>query len=149
MYLIKVRLARDIGGLYRSMNRMMDDMMNLNRTYITRSGEGWIPEADVIETKDELRIHISLAGVVKDDIEVSYDETYLRVEGKRDSVLTAGKTARYHQMEMGFGKFERVFSLPVPIDPKNIEAVLQDGLLTIRLQKPANPRAPRHITVTD
>jgi HSP20 family protein len=145
MYIVKVRLARDIGGLYRRMNRMMDDMMNLNRPVLSRSGEGWNPEADIIETEEELRIHVNLAGVTKEHIEISYDETYLRIEGKRESGIPGGEGARYHQMEMGFGSFERVFSLPVPIDPKHIEASFLDGLLTIRMKKPDRNRTPRKI----
>jgi len=147
MYVIKVKLARDIGGLYRRMSKMMDEMMNINRPCFSRSGEGWIPEADIIETEDELRVLIDLAGVSREDIDVSYDETYLRVEGTRSSGIPPGTPARYHQMEMGFGKFERVFRVPVPIDPVRIEAVFSDGLLVVRLKKP--DRTARVVAVKD
>ena len=149
MYMIKVRLARDIAGLYRRMNRRVDGMMSLHRPVLSPSANGWVPEADIIETEEELRIHVNLAGVSKEDIEVSYDETYLRVVGTRFPDLPSGSAARYHQMEMGSGSFERIFSMPTRIDPERIEACFVDGLLTIRLGKPGRAKAPRHVVVHD
>mgnify|MGYP006277388705 CR=1 FL=1 len=149
MYMIKVRLARDIAGLYRRLNRRVDGMMGLQRPVLSSSENGWVPEADIIETEEEIRIHVNLAGVAKEDIEVSYDETYLRVVGTRYPGLPSGTAARYHQMEMGSGSFERIFSMPTRIDPERIEASFVDGLLTIQLGKPGRGKAPRQVEVHD
>lgn len=149
MYMIKVRLARDVSGLYRRMNRRVEDMMNLHRPVLSPSANGWVPEADIIETEEEIQIHVNLAGVSKENIEVSYDETYLRVVGTRLPGVPSGTAARYHQMEMGFGSFERIFSIPTRIDPGRIEASFVDGLLTIHLGKPRRGKTPRQVVVHD
>jgi HSP20 family protein len=149
MYTVKVRLARDIEGLYERMNRMMDEVLNLSRPVLSQSGAGWIPEADVIETEDRLEVRVNLAGVPKDDIEVAFDETYLRVEGKRTPDAPPGSRTCYHRLEMGSGRFERIFRIPVRIDPDHIEAMLVDGILTVRMFKPGQPSKSRIVTVTD
>jgi len=149
MYIVKVRLARDIAGLYRSMNRRLESMMNLHSPVLSPSSNGWVPEADIIETEGEVRIQVNLAGVSKEDIEVSYDETYLRVVGKRFPGIPPGTSARYHQMEMGSGSFERIFTMPTRIDPERIEASFEDGLLTIHLGKPGYEKAPLQVEVHD
>jgi len=149
MYTVKVRLARDIEGLYERVNRMMDEVLNLNRPVLSQSGVGWIPEADVIETEDYLDVRLNLAGVPKEDIEVAFDETYLRVEGRRTPDAPAGSCTRYHRLEMGSGRFERIFRVPVRIDPDHIEATLVDGILTVRMSKPGRPSKSRIVTVTD
>ncbi len=135
MYVVKVRLARDISGVYERVNRMMDDLLNLNRPLLSHSGDGWIPEADMLETEDSLVVRVNLAGIRKEDIEIAYDESYLRVEGKRFPGFHSGSATRYHRLEMGFGSFERVFPVPVGIDPDHIEATLVDGMLTICMGK--------------
>ncbi len=149
MYTVKVRLARDIEGLYERMNRMMDEVLNLNRPVLSQSGVGWIPEADVIETEDYLDVRLNLAGVSKEDVEVAFDETYLRVEGRRALDAPAGSCTRYHRLEMGSGRFERIFRVPVHIDPDHIEATLVDGILTVRMSKPGRASKSRIVTVTD
>jgi len=149
MYTVKVRLARDIEGLYERMNRMMDEVLNLNRPLFSQSGTGWIPEADVVETEDHLDVRVNLAGVPKEDIEVAFDESYLRVEGRRKPDVPPGSRARYHRLEMGSGRFERIFRVPVRIDPDHIEATLVDGILTVRMFKPEPESKRRVVTVTD
>lgn len=136
MQIVKVRLARDIGGIYESMNRMMDEVLNLNRPFLPRCGGGWVPEADMVETEDDLLLCVNLAGVRREDIEVAFDETYLRIEGRRLPTPSPQSKTRYHRLEMGFGEFERVFRIPIRIDPNRIEASLVDGVLTIRMAKP-------------
>ncbi len=135
MCVLKVRLARDIGGLYERVNRMMDDVLNLHRPMVSQGGGGWIPEADVFETRDLLVVCVNLAGVRREDIEIAYDENYLRVEGKRFPGFHERSGSRYHRLEMGFGPFERVFRVPVGIDPDRIEATLKDGMLWVRMGK--------------
>jgi HSP20 family protein len=147
MVVLKVRLARDIGGLYTRMNRAMDEVLNLSRPLLSQPGSGWTPEADMMETEHDLLIRVNLAGVIKEDIEVAYDENYLRIEGTRSPGVSAETRARYHRLEMGFGPFERVFRIPVPIDPDRIDATFSDGILTIRMAKQDEPLTPRSVLV--
>jgi len=147
MVVLKVRLARDIGGLYTRMNRAMDEVLGLSRPFLSQPGSGWTPEADMVETEQDLVVRVNLAGVRKEDIEVAYDETYLRIEGARSPCIPSGTQARYHRLEMGFGPFERVFRIPAPIDPDRIDAAFSDGILTVRMAKQRGNLTPRNVIV--
>jgi len=87
------------------------------------------------ETEESIILIVNVAGVSKEDIEVSYYDGYLSIAGKRILTFPSGPPIRHHQLEIGSGAFERVFRIPSSIEPDSIEATLQDGLLTIQLQK--------------
>ena len=135
MYFIKVRLDPNLRGLHDKMQRMMSEMINMSRPLLSTSQSGWSPEADMYETEEEIFLFVNLAGVRREDIEVSYDLNYLRIGGKRTRTIPAGMLARYHQLEIGHGEFERVFRLPAVIDQDQMEASYEDGLLTVRIKK--------------
>jgi HSP20 family protein len=135
MYVIKVRLDPSLRGVQNKMQKLMGEMMNIRRPLLYASDSGWTPESDMYETENEVFLVVNLAGVRKEDIEVAFDENYLRIGGKRIRTLPAGKLARYHQLEMGHGDFERIFRLPALIDQDRIEASYAEGLLTVRMNK--------------
>ena len=68
------------------------------------------------------------------DIEVTCEERSIRVEGERraDKEMAPKNVQR---MERFFGRFSREFTFLSTIDPKNVEASLTDGVLTLMLPK--------------
>jgi HSP20 family protein len=58
----------------------------------------------------------------------------------------AGENLTYHRQERNTGEFTRVVTLPVDVDADNVEAVLKDGVLNIRLPK-AESAKPRKIAL--
>jgi HSP20 family protein len=141
MYLIKVKFDRNLKDLCCKMQDVMDGMMNLKRPVMSPSRKDWTPEADMYETEDDIYVLVNLAGVNKKHIGVSFYENHLHVEGKRVENIPAGTLVRYHQLEMGYGEFERAFRLPTAIDEEKIEASYADGLLTVRMKKKLRPHS--------
>jgi len=140
MYLIKVKLDKRLGVLERRMQRLMEDMVRLSRPLISATGVQWIPEADMFETPELVLVYVSVAGVPREDIEVSFHDRLLSVRGVRRQNIPKDTPVRHHQLEIGYGNFERIFHMPTSVDPENIEAVLEDGILTITLRKKSVPR---------
>jgi HSP20 family protein len=68
----------------------------------------------------------------------------LTIKGHRKPM--AGEKLTYHRQERGTGEFTRLLTLPVEIDADTVEAVLQDGVLTITLPKEEAAK-PRQIEV--
>jgi HSP20 family protein len=56
------------------------------------------------------------------------------------------RNERVHRYERSYGAFERTFALPNTIDPDQIQASYQDGVLTVTLPKVEKAR-PREIPV--
>jgi Hsp20/alpha crystallin family len=54
--------------------------------------------------------------------------------------------ASHHRRERWFGKFERAFSLPAPVDAGQVKATYRDGVLTVNLPK-AEENKPKEIKI--
>ena len=135
MSFIKVRLDRNLCQLQRRMEKIMDEMMSLRGPFLSTADTEWSPEVDIYETNTHLFVVIGLAGVNREDIDVTFCSPFLRVRGNRGSLNGAGELLKYHQLEMGRGEFERIFRLPAAVEQEEMEALYEDGLLTIRMKK--------------
>lgn len=92
----------------------------------------WVPAADVYRTPDGWMIKVELAGTRPGDIELCLEGHQLRVQGiRRDTEIA--DSAECYQMEIVYGPFERVITLPVEVRPRVVETEYVNGLLLIRL----------------
>ncbi len=135
MDIIKIRLGTGMDEIHRHIQRLMDEMFNISRPLLTSHTTGWLPDSDIYETEDEIIIAVNLAGVRKEDIEVFLHEDYIYIRGVRYQPVKEDIILRCHQLEMGYGEFERAFHIPVSIDKASIEAIWSDGILRIHMKK--------------
>jgi HSP20 family protein len=97
-------------------------------------GDRWQPVLDVFETEKSIVVRVELAGVRRDDLQVSVDGDVLRVRGVRRPP-SESDVERLHRMEIAFGPFERTLSIPVPFEREQVAAHLADGFLRVTLPK--------------
>ncbi|MEW6089254.1 MAG: Hsp20/alpha crystallin family protein [bacterium] len=96
----------------------------------------WHPPTDVSENKKEFIIIMEIAGMKKDDFEISISNDALTIAGHRRSILADDKTPNnYNQMEIHTGYFEKIIYLPVEINTKKVKAIYKNGFLKIVLAK--------------
>ena len=105
---------------------------------------GWTPPADLFETAGTFVLTIEVPGLAREHIDIHAEESRIVVRGKRTGVQAPCE--QYHRIERGHGRFSRAFLLPEPIDPDNVNAVLEDGLLTVTIPK-AGGRGARRVDV--
>lgn len=89
---------------------------------------------DVFETTEKLIIKARVAGVNKEDLDVSISDNTLTIRG----TLSSGDETdaqNFHLQECYWGEFSRTVTLPVAVKEEEIEAVLKDGVLTISFTK--------------
>ena len=89
---------------------------------------------DVYETKEKLVVKGRIAGVNKNDLDVSISDNTLTIRGTLSSG-TEDDVENYFLQECYWGEFSRSIVLPVPVKEDEIEAVLKDGVLTISFAK--------------
>jgi HSP20 family protein len=99
------------------------------------SPAGWVPALDLYETPDHYMVVAEVAGLAREDLEISVQDDKLSLAGTRpDSGI---KPERCHRVERGHGSFRRAFSFPHPVDGARATADLRDGVLTITVPKVA------------
>jgi HSP20 family protein len=94
----------------------------------------WHPATDVFETRSDIVIRMEIAGTRKEDITVVFADDVLAVRGIRREDPRFQKTG-VNRMEIDYGPFEQSIALPRTIDAGAIEAVYENGFLTIRVPK--------------
>lgn len=99
-----------------------------------RSGQLWLPAADVYQTEDGWLVKVELAGVSAEDIEIDIQGNSLYIAGCRKDRSCAVGTS-YHQMEISYSSFEKTLNFPGSIQGAVVEHNFDNGLLIIHLKK--------------
>lgn len=103
---------------------------------------GWVPRVEIVETDAELVLTAELPGLVKENIEIMFENEVLTIRGEKKEEKKEEKNGgtKYHVWERTYGEFIRTFTLPKTIEAAKIVAEMKDGVLTIRLPKTATPK---------
>ena len=96
-------------------------------------GDGEL-SVDVFETPTQIIIKAIIAGVKKEDLEISLSRDMVSIKGSRQSESTVDEDNYFHK-ELYWGSFSRTILLPQEVDIEKAEATEDKGLLTIRLPK--------------
>ena len=131
--LIKIRIVRDLDHLQERVCRFLDHRFEANQ--ITAC---FRPAVDFYETAGGLVLRMDLAGVAAEDVSITLAGQELVIRGCRPGPPSQG-IRRFLRLEMGFGEFERSFSLPIPVDPQGIKARCVDGVLEVELPRKFSP----------
>jgi len=89
---------------------------------------------DVYQTAENIVIKAPIAGVKREDLDISITDEVVTIKGERKDEIKEAKRD-YFTQECYWGAFSRVYQLPMPIDVEKASAVLRDGILTITLPK--------------
>ena len=131
-------LIRDpfLAAPFRLMDELMRNTGNGNRV------TGFTPLVDVHETEEEYLVKVDLPGVKADDVNIEVNENVLSISGSR----VAEETGQAQLVERPYGSFVRTLTVPQGVDSDSIEAGYQDGVLELRIPKPAEQK-PKKITI--
>jgi len=124
-------------SFYRQANRLFEDVFREFDTARDTLGGILAPNIDVTETDREIRIAAELPGIKEADVEVMVDRDVLTIRAEKRVEHRDDKTAR-HVSERAYGTFQRSLRLPQEIDPDQVKAHFDQGVLTITL-----PHAPQ------
>ena len=89
---------------------------------------------DVYQTPTEIIVKSTIAGVKPEDLKVSLHNDLLSIKGKREEKLDI-KEEDYFYKECYWGSFARSIILPAEVDNHKVEAILENGVLTVTLYK--------------
>ena len=132
---------------YRRVARMrnaMDRMVEENFPPTEVNEREMVLAVDVKSDDEAYLISALVPGVEADDVNVEILNNTVTIRGEFKSEQT--EDDKYLLSELPVGRFSRVITLPVALDPTKAEASLRNGLFTLRLPK-AEAHRPKLIKI--
>lgn len=137
--------------LFEDLRDLQDEMLRTARTRALLPGQHydasasaatWAPAVDIAERKDAYLVAAELPGVKAEDVEITFEDGLLTIQGERRSGHDADRE-KVHRAERRYGAFRRSITLPSHVEADKIEASAQDGVLHIVVPKAKEVQAKR------
>jgi len=140
---------------FRELSTMQDRMNRMNRLFReSYSPEGpeealtttnFAPPVDIYEDEHNIALKLEVPGIDEKDIDVRIEGNTLTVHGER-KIEKEEKEENFRRIERQYGSFTRSFTLPSSVDPAQVSANYDKGVLKINLAKKAEAK-PKQIKV--
>jgi HSP20 family protein len=140
---------------FREFSTMQDRMNRMNRLFReSYSPEGpeealtttsYAPPVDIYEDEHNITLKLEVPGIEEKDIDVRIEGNTLAVHGER-KIEKEEKEENFRRVERQYGEFTRSFTLPSSVDPDQVTAHYDKGVLKINLAKKAEAK-PKQIKV--
>ncbi len=95
----------------------------------------FVPGKDIIETDEDIIVHVDLPGIKKEDIELKLTETNLKIVANFDITqeVEQGSYITFHDRKSGV--MRRSVRFPKKVVPEEAEATFENGILTVEVPK--------------
>ena len=103
---------------------------------------------DVREVENGYEIDMNLPGFKKDEVEIQLQDGCLTVSAAKGLDKDEKKKGRYIRQERYAGQCSRSFYVGESVQPKDVHAKFEDGILKLSLPKAEQPKLPDHRTIT-
>lgn len=138
---------RSTPSIWREMERMQREMNRLFSSY-TPTGYRTAPSYPALNLwadEESVIVRAELPGVEPDDLNISVENGDLTLSGSR-SQTQLPEDATYHRQERKYGNFTRSIHLPYKIEADDVEATMENGVLTLTLPR-AEEDKPKKIEI--
>src|ERR1700687_4054958 len=140
---------------FREFSTMQDRMNRMNRLFResyspeapeeTLTTTNFAPPVDIYEDEHTITLKLDVPGVEEKDIDGRLQDNTPTVHGERN-IEKEEKEENYRRVERQYGTFTRSFTLPSSVDPAQVNAQYDNGVLKISLAKKAEAK-PKQIKV--
>src|SRR5919201_3470088 len=135
---------RELTTIQDRRNRLFQDTFTPSREEGFASA-AFLPPADVYEDENHVTLKLEIPGIEEKDLDIRVENNNLVIRGER-KFEQEEKKENFHRIERQYGNFVRSFNLPSSVDPNNIEADYDKGILIIRMIKRAGAK-PKQIQI--
>jgi HSP20 family protein len=137
--------ARELDTLQGEMNRLFSSFFDTPTTGNGASARRWSPAMDLVETDAYFVLKADLPGVAESDVSIEVERNVLTIAGERKAEHEA-KHEGYYRLERATGSFSRALTLPEGVDTEAVTARFDNGVLEVRIPKPAQAK-PRRVRI--
>lgn len=133
--------------IYTPIKSIMDDFFNYP---LTRWDDLFMKDwenlsADVWEEDNNIFVKMAMPGIKKEDINISATTDSITVEGNSKEE-SEKKDKKYFLKTFQTSSYSQSFNLPTTVNPDEVEAKFEDGVLTVKLPKAKEAQA-KQITI--
>lgn len=113
----------------------VNEQENQPLTKIERSRERhlFVPRVDIFEQGNEIILVADMPGVNEQTVDITLEKNILTIDGRVDDQEVSGYSLAYREYRVG--DYHRTFALSDEVDRNNIEALVKNGVLHLRLPK--------------
>lgn len=122
-------------------DRDFDDLVRrffgeLGSSAVGARAGAWAPRLDAFTKDGELHVQLEAPGIdPEEDVDIEVKDGVLTIQGERRQEDTS-EGEGYFRREMNYGRFERSIALPQDVDPSQIQATYDAGILDIAVPLP-------------
>jgi|SRR5581483_5789426 len=127
------------------MNRLFRESSSLAGPEEALGTTSFAPPVDIYEDEHTVTLKMEVPGIDEKDMELTIENNTLTVHGQRQ-IEKDEKEENFHRIERQYGSFTRSFTLPNSVDPAQVSANYDRGVLKITLAKKAEAK-PKQIKV--
>lgn len=132
-------------SLWSPMQQFQSEVNRLFNRWADDNSLSTYPVLNVWEDGEHCFVEAELPGVELKDLDITVlSGNQLSIRGERKAVEL--QNGSWHRQERTFGKFSRDLVLPFLVDANQVEAKLEQGVLTIKLAKHASVK-PRKVEI--
>jgi HSP20 family protein len=137
--------VREYATLQDRMNHLLRQQHSPEGPEETLTATKFAPPVDVYEDEHNITLKIEVPGIDQKDIDVHIQNNTLTVYGER-KLEKEEKEENFRRVERHYGSFTRSFTVLDSVDPEQISAHYDKGVLKIILAKKAEAK-PKRIKV--
>jgi HSP20 family protein len=135
---------RELAQLQDRVNRLFKES-NLATHDEGISPTSFVPPVDIYENEHNIVLKVELPGVEQKDLDIRIENQTITIRGERKFEKEV-KEENFHRVERRYGSFARSFTLPNTVNPENVTADYENGVLKVTLGKRAEAK-PKQIKV--
>ncbi len=106
-------------------------------------------KTDVRETEDTYELDIDLPGFKKDEVNVELKNGYLTIQASKGlDKDESDKKGKYIRQERYAGACSRTFYVGEGVEPEDVTAKFENGILQLSIPKEAKKQLPKNTSVT-
>jgi len=136
---------RELATMQNRVNRFVRQAYSPEGPEEALTATNFAPPVDVYEDEHNITLKMEVPGIDEKDIDVRMENNTLTVHGDR-KFEKEEKEENFRRIERQYGSFTRSFTLPNSVDPGQVSAHYDKGVLKISFAKKAEAK-PKQIKV--
>ncbi len=90
---------------------------------------------DIKETETGYSVSVDIPGVPRENVKVAVEDCYIEISAQSETNFVYDRETGEKHKGKSHRSYNRKFSIPVDVDKNSLEASLENGVLTLHMEK--------------